>query len=201
MRSREKNTKRGSTSGISRNDEDSVSGSDKADLEPSEESYKHEESDDSTASTAKNEQQKRTNLFSNNEQPGGLSEVAVKPIMEEYMLDCQASGLMDTEDDITDHYKLIVRKYGWKHFKVLTEDDYCFGSNFSLYICKKLKKDQAKIETRKWWDSIKVLIQRTMMDQRSACTQGMRRAFIGMYSVMYVPYFYLLLTYLFFRFI
>lgn len=101
--------------------------------------------------------------------------------MDTYIQECKVMGNMDTEDDKEEYYKILTRKHVWKHFKVVTEDDFDYGTNLSRYFCNKAERVFDKAETRRWWDGIKAMVQRCMMDMRSACTQSMKRKFLGKY--------------------
>jgi hypothetical protein len=100
--------------------------------------------------------------------------------MSSYLQDCHAWGVVDCLEDIQQHYRKITRRYAWKIFKVMEEDDYEYTSksNFAKYMCKTLNRDYEKMETKDWWDGVKGVFMKAMQDMRSATTQSMKRSFI-----------------------
>jgi hypothetical protein len=160
-----------------------------------------EEDDDETKSTTSsfNENIRMTReIIKENEERKALKKQLKTPVSEvhitgddknndktntfdEYVNECKDTGTMDTLEDKVEYYKIVTRKHGWKYFKVVTDEDFVYGSNFVRFFCDKLKQDVVKAETRQWWEGIKATVQRCMMDMRSACTQAMKRRFLGKY--------------------
>jgi hypothetical protein len=92
---------------------------------------------------------------------------------------CQQMGIADTLKDQHNHYKRVTKNWGWKYFKLITEEDYHISSKFSHFMCEKLLRDPDEECTKSWWNQIKGTVQRAMQDIRSTCTQAMKRVFLG----------------------
>jgi hypothetical protein len=99
--------------------------------------------------------------------------------MKKYISNCSEMGIIDTLATQEQHFKRMTRQYVWRYFKLVDEDQYIFGTNFVNFICNHCNRDVHNAETRDWWNGIKHHVQRAMMDMRSACTQAMKRSFVG----------------------
>jgi hypothetical protein len=102
--------------------------------------------------------------------------------MSSYINACTQIGIIDTEQDQEHHFKKMTKRYGWRYFKLLEDHRYNYGSDFADFMCNTLKRDKTDTNTIVWWNGIKHIVQKAMMDVRSACTQAMKRAFIGTFK-------------------
>jgi hypothetical protein len=95
---------------------------------------------------------------------------------------CQEIGLTSTADDIASNVKRITRKYGWRVFKMIDEDDYHHSAPFASYMMEKLgyydqyPTREAQIEA---WGQVKKKVARSMSHARSSATQAMKHTFLG----------------------
>jgi hypothetical protein len=103
-------------------------------------------------------------------------------LMSSYINSCNQIGLIDSEQDQEHHFKKMTKRYGWRYFKLLEDHRYNYGSDFADFMCNTLKRDMSDATTAVWWNGIKHIVQKAMMDVRSACTQAMKRAFIGTFN-------------------
>jgi hypothetical protein len=103
--------------------------------------------------------------------------------MKKYISSCSEMGIIDTLATQEQHFKRMTRQYVWRYFKLVDEDQYIFGTSFVNFICNHCNRDVHDAETRDWWNGIKHHVQRAMMDMRSACTQAMKRSFVGKFYV------------------
>ena len=101
---------------------------------------------------------------------------------EDYVAYCKHKGLMDAEKDLTEEVKRVTKKYGWKQFKILDNEDWRSESNFAGVIMRKLGilvgSVPNTVRTRKW-ESIKKDVIASMQAVKSSATQAMKRVFIG----------------------
>jgi hypothetical protein len=111
-----------------------------------------------------------------------ISNGTASELMSTYINACNQIGIIDTEQDQEHHFKKMTKRYGWRYFKLLEDHQYNYGSDFADFMCNTLKRDTKDANTIIWWNGIKHIVQKAMMDVRSACTQAMKRAFIGTFK-------------------
>jgi hypothetical protein len=99
-----------------------------------------------------------------------------------YINACNQIGIIDTEQDHKHHFKKMTKRYGWQYFKLLEDHRNNFCSDFADFMCNTLKHDTEDAITIIWWNGIKHIVQKAMMDVRSACTQAMKQAIIGTFK-------------------
>jgi hypothetical protein len=100
-------------------------------------------------------------------------------LLANYVSNCEKRGLMDTESDVSVIVMRVTRRSGWPLFKMLDDEDYSAGSNFAMFIMKKIGRNPATDESKLWWASIKQYVSKSMQNSRSVTTQSMKKVFIG----------------------
>ena len=92
---------------------------------------------------------------------------------------------MDDETDITEEVKRVTKRFGWKNFKILHNDDWKWDSPFAGIIMKKLgmieNNDYDSKLRSKQWDTIKKDVVTSMQAVKSSATQLMKNNFCGKY--------------------
>ena len=92
---------------------------------------------------------------------------------------------MDDETDITEEVKRVTKRFGWKIFKILHNDDWKWDSPFAGIIMKKLgmieNNDYDSKLRSKQWDTIKKDAVTSMQAVKSSATQLMKNNFCGKY--------------------
>jgi hypothetical protein len=106
--------------------------------------------------------------------------------MEAFVTTNQSLGNMDSIEDQQFTIKEMTRTFGWKYFKVLTDEEYLYGSDFASCMCRKLGKNVELNTTRDWWNSSRPIIQKAMQDMRSTTTQAMKKVFFGTF-IGFIP--------------
>ena len=99
-----------------------------------------------------------------------------------YLNYCTRKGLVDDEKDLTEEIKRVTKKYGWKTFKILDNDDWRSDSNFAGIIMRKLgilEGDESHVSRARKWDKIKKEVVIAMQAIKSSATQAMKKVFIG----------------------
>ena len=90
--------------------------------------------------------------------------------------------MVDDEKDLTEEIKRVTKKYGWKTFKILDNDDWRSDSNFAGIIMRKLgilEGDESHVSRARKWDKIKKEVVIAMQAIKSSATQAMKKVFIG----------------------
>jgi hypothetical protein len=100
-------------------------------------------------------------------------------LLANYVSNCEKRGLMDTESDVSVIVMRVTRRSGWPLFKMLDDEDYSAGSNFAMFIMKKIGRNPATDESKLWWATIKQYVSKSMQNSRSVTTQSMKKEFLG----------------------
>jgi hypothetical protein len=102
-----------------------------------------------------------------------------KALVTNYTRHCESIGIMDSDEHFRDEIKRITRRSGWKHFKVLTDNDYHHSSNFAE--CKLdhfgyslLTDNEREVK----WGMVKKDVFVAMQIARSGATQSLKRVFL-----------------------
>ena len=109
-----------------------------------------------------------------------------------YINHCRTTGTMDDESDISEEVKRVTKRFGWKNFKILCDDDWKWDSNFAGMIMRKLgmlddKEHDSKLRS-KIWDTIKKDVVISMQAAKSSATQLMKKNFIGTYTTFSINF-------------
>ena len=109
-----------------------------------------------------------------------------------YINHCRTTGTMDDESDISEEVKRVTKRFGWKNFKILCDDDWKWDSNFAGMIMRKLgmlddKEHDSKLHS-KIWDTIKKDVVISMQAVKSSATQLMKKNFIGTYTTFSINF-------------
>ena len=100
-------------------------------------------------------------------------------LVTNYTRHCESIGIMDSDEHFRDEIKRITRRSGWKHFKVLTDNDYHHSSNFAECMLDHfgyslLTDNEREVK----WGMVKKDVFVAMQIARSGATQSLKRAFL-----------------------
>jgi hypothetical protein len=96
---------------------------------------------------------------------------------------CEKIGTMDSKTVLQETVRRATRKFAWKNFKLLEEEDYHYSSTFAAYIFESLGIEMENItggaERQELWLKFKKFVSEGMQAARSAATQAIKKQFIG----------------------
>jgi hypothetical protein len=100
-----------------------------------------------------------------------------KVALKEFCKHNEELGDVEKQDKV-DTMKQTVRTWGWQAFKVLSEADFLYGSQFAMIMLQKFGYDPHSSAGKIWWEEkAKQVVQKTMQELRSSCTQGVQFVF------------------------
>jgi hypothetical protein len=101
-------------------------------------------------------------------------------LKKQYEKHCILNGLMDSNETFRDEVRKITRRQGWKNFKLLTDDDYHYSSNFAECMLDHLGSSGCNEKDREsTWARIKKDVFGAMQISRSGATQSLKKTFLG----------------------
>ena len=90
----------------------------------------------------------------------------------------------DDEKDLTEEIKQVTKKYGWKTFKILDDDDWRSDRTFAGIIMRKLgilEVNESHVGRARKLDKINNVPENAMYAIKSSATQVLKKVFIGTY--------------------
>jgi hypothetical protein len=104
-------------------------------------------------------------------------EAKTKVALKEFRKHNDELGNVEKQEKV-DTMKQTVRTWGWQAFKVLSEADFLYGSQFTTLMLQKFGRDPHSSAGKIWWEEkAKQVVQKTMQELRSSYTQGVQLVF------------------------
>jgi CRISPR/Cas system CMR-associated protein Cmr5 small subunit len=100
---------------------------------------------------------------------------------------CEKLGTMDNRMVLQETVRRATRKYAWKIYKLVDDDDYQHDSPFALFVFESLGIDKESmplgVQRQELWIKFKKYVCEGMQAARSSATQAIKKQFIGEYKL------------------